>query len=129
MRRLAGVLAVLALAVSGCGGTSSGAGTGGADIVPADATMFIALNTDADSAQWQTADDLASRFPDKQDAVKTIKKGLRDEGFDWEADVKSALGPEFDFVWLDLEQNGSILGYDSRVTGTSNWNDCAGADD
>src|SRR5215218_3693264 len=29
---------------------------------------------------------------------------------------------------LDLEQNGSILGYDSRVTGTSNWDDCAGAD-
>jgi malate dehydrogenase len=29
---------------------------------------------------------------------------------------------------LDLEQNGSILGFDSRVTGTSNWDDCAGAD-
>ncbi len=29
---------------------------------------------------------------------------------------------------LDLEQNGSILGYDSSITGTSNWDDCAGAD-
>jgi malate dehydrogenase len=29
---------------------------------------------------------------------------------------------------LDLEQNGSILGYDSKITGTSNWDDCAGAD-
>jgi malate dehydrogenase len=29
---------------------------------------------------------------------------------------------------LDLEQNGSILGYDVRITGTSNWDDCAGAD-
>jgi malate dehydrogenase len=29
---------------------------------------------------------------------------------------------------LDLEQNGSVLGYDSRITGTSNWDDCAGAD-
>jgi len=29
---------------------------------------------------------------------------------------------------LDLEQNGSILGYDSHIKGTSNWDDCAGAD-
>jgi hypothetical protein len=103
MRRLAGALAVLALVVTGCGGTSSGAGAGGADIVPADATMFIALNTDADSGQWRTADNLASRFPDKQDGVKAVKQALRDEGLDWERDVKPALGPESDFVWLDLE--------------------------
>jgi malate dehydrogenase len=29
---------------------------------------------------------------------------------------------------LDLEQNGSILGYDSIISGTSNWADCAGSD-
>ncbi len=29
---------------------------------------------------------------------------------------------------LDLEQNSAILGYDSRVTGTSKWEDMAGAD-
>jgi len=29
---------------------------------------------------------------------------------------------------LDLEQNGAVLGYDARVTGTSDWADCAGAD-
>jgi malate dehydrogenase len=29
---------------------------------------------------------------------------------------------------LDLEQNGSVLGYDVKITGTSNWDDCAGAD-
>jgi malate dehydrogenase len=29
---------------------------------------------------------------------------------------------------LDLEQNGAVLGYDSHITGTSNWDDCAGAD-
>jgi hypothetical protein len=106
MRRLAGVAAVLALVLTGCGGTTSGAGAGGADIVPADATMFISLNTDTDSAQWRAADKLASRFPDKQDAVKTVKQGLREEGLDWETDVKAALGPEFDFVWLDLDNDG-----------------------
>jgi len=29
---------------------------------------------------------------------------------------------------LDLEQNGSVLGYDAKITGTSSWDDCAGAD-
>jgi malate dehydrogenase len=29
---------------------------------------------------------------------------------------------------LDLEQNGAILGYDAKITGTSNWDDVAGAD-
>src|SRR5580765_7973242 len=29
---------------------------------------------------------------------------------------------------LDLEQNGAILGYDSTITGTGNWADCAGSD-
>jgi len=29
---------------------------------------------------------------------------------------------------LDLEQNGSVLGYDASIKGTSDWADCAGAD-
>src|SRR5262245_30412810 len=29
---------------------------------------------------------------------------------------------------LDLEQNGAVLGADGRITGTSSWDDCAGAD-
>jgi malate dehydrogenase len=29
---------------------------------------------------------------------------------------------------LDLEQNGAVLGYDSAITGTSNWEHMAGAD-
>ena len=29
---------------------------------------------------------------------------------------------------LDLEQNSAILGYDAKITGTSNWADMAGAD-
>jgi hypothetical protein len=106
MRRLAGALAFAALVMTGCGGTTSGPATGGADIIPADATMFVAINSDADSEQWQAADKLANRFPDKQDAVKAFKDGLRQEGFDWDRDVKTALGPEFDFVWLDLEHDG-----------------------
>jgi malate dehydrogenase len=29
---------------------------------------------------------------------------------------------------LDLEQNGAILGYDAKITGTSSWSDVAGSD-
>jgi len=29
---------------------------------------------------------------------------------------------------LDLEQNGAVLGYDARITGSSNWDDVAGSD-
>ena len=29
---------------------------------------------------------------------------------------------------LDLEQNGALLGCDARITGTSSWDDVAGAD-
>lgn len=29
---------------------------------------------------------------------------------------------------LDLEQNGAVLGYDAKITGSSSWDDCAGAD-
>ncbi|HEY4187833.1 MAG TPA: malate dehydrogenase [Polyangia bacterium] len=29
---------------------------------------------------------------------------------------------------LDLEQNGAVLGYDAGISGTSSWDDCAGAD-
>src|SRR5258708_14104769 len=29
---------------------------------------------------------------------------------------------------LDLEQNGAVLGYDAKITGTSNWADVNGSD-
>ena len=68
MRRLACLLGLLALGLAGCGGTtnpSSGAG----DIVPASVPLFVALDTDLSSSQWQAVDELASKFPDKQKAV------------------------------------------------------------
>src|SRR6266540_3413677 len=105
MRWLSGVFAALALLAAGCGGTTA-AGTGGADIVPASAPAFIAVNMDVDSSQWQTVDQLASRFPDKEKALKIFREGLRNEGLSWDRDVKPALGPELDMVWLDFDNDG-----------------------
>src|SRR4029079_17609398 len=47
-----------------------------------------------------------NRFSHKRDLEQSLKKGLKDQGVDWETDVKAAIGPEFDFVWLDLDQQG-----------------------
>lgn len=106
MRRLAGVLAVLAVA-AGCGGTTAQIGASASDLIPASAPAFIAVDTDPGSEQWQTVLKLADKFPDKQKGINSIKRELRkDPGVEWEKDVKPALGPEIDFAWLDFEHNG-----------------------
>src|SRR5437763_8301479 len=106
MRWLTGVAVGLALVAAGCGGTTSQIGTGASGLVPASAPAFIAVDTDPGSSQWQTIDQLASRFPGKQKAIDSLKADLRKQGVDWEADVKPALGKELDFAWLDFENNG-----------------------
>jgi hypothetical protein len=69
---------------------------------------YIAIDSDAGSSQWQTVDDLAGRFPDKQEGVGKLQRSLRDDlGLDFVKDVKPALGPEIDIVWLDLEGGGN----------------------
>ena len=97
---------VLAAALAGCGGTTSDLGTGASDLVPSSAAVFVALDTDPDSDQWETVDRLASKFPDKQEGIDSAKRELRKEGLDWESDVKPALGPEVDLVWLDFANDG-----------------------
>ena len=89
------------MALAGCGGTTNPSSAAG-DIVPASVPLFIAIDTDLGSSQWQTVDELASKFPDKQKAVSLIKKELSQNGLDWEHDIKPALGPEIDVVTLDF---------------------------
>jgi hypothetical protein len=99
-------IALVALALAACGGTTNDAGTGGADLAPQDAVAFITFDTDPDSSQWRTVEELAGRFPDKEKAVDFIKNSLREEDADWERDIKPALGPEFAMVWLDFASGG-----------------------
>jgi Protein of unknown function (DUF3352) len=106
MRRLTGVLAATALLVAGCGGTTSQPRAGASDIVPASAPAYLAIDADPSSQQWQTIDALASKFPDKQKAVDSIKQDMSKEGVSWEKDIRPFLHGELDFVWLDFERNG-----------------------
>jgi len=107
MRRLTGVLAATALLAAGCGGTTAQVGSGASSIVPASAPAFIAIDADPQSQQWQTIDELASKFPDKQKAVDSIKRDMSKEGVSWDQDVRPVLQGELDFVWLDFKNHGA----------------------
>jgi hypothetical protein len=105
MRWLAAGVAVLAFTAAGCGGSET-AGSGAAGIIPAGVSAFVAVDADPSSSQWKSVNELASKFPDKQRAVESIKKDIRDEGFDWDRDIKPALGSDLDAVWLDFVNGG-----------------------
>jgi hypothetical protein len=63
----------------------------------------VAIDSDLGSSQWQTVNELANKFPDKQKAIDSIKQQLSENGLDWERDLEPALGPELNVVMLDLE--------------------------
>lgn len=99
------LLASLVLALPGCGG-QEGAAAGGAEIIPADASAFIAIDSDLGSDQWQAFDELLRSFPARSQVLEFMRSTLRDDGLDYERDVKPALGEELDIVWLDFESGG-----------------------
>jgi hypothetical protein len=102
-----GVLVVLALAVSGCGAKKQPAASGGAEIVSANAPVFISIDSDLNSDQWQQVDKLLSKFPARPQLISMIRSSLKETGIDYERDVKPALGDEIDIVWLDFANGGS----------------------
>ena len=69
---------------------------------------YVAINTDPIRRSGRTIERAReSKFPDKQKRSRLDQEGPEQgQGVDWENDVKAALGPEFDFVWLDLENDG-----------------------
>ena len=114
--RLAVLAALAAFAVAGCGGggggsssASSSADTSAADLVPASAPVFVAINTDFTSDQLKAADDLVSKFPIRERALRELRKALREHGVDIDALRKSA-GPEVDVAVLDLKR-GTVVGF------------------
>jgi hypothetical protein len=103
---------VLALVAAGCGSDEQAGGIPeGADLVPAQTALFVAVNTDFDSGQWKTAGDLLDEFPDGDKLRSMIFEQLSAEGIDLDKDVKPALGPQVNVAWLDAADEESFVGF------------------
>lgn len=64
-----------------------------AELVPGDAGIYFALNTDLSSDQWIAAFDLARRMGGPEDAEEELSESAEEEGdLDWEDDVAPFLG-------------------------------------
>jgi hypothetical protein len=107
------VLVGSALLLAACGGSTStksssaSGGASGADATPADAAVFVSVNTDLSSSQWTTVDKLLNKFPGKDTTLADARQSFEtSSGLNWETDVKPALGPELDFVVLDASDTG-----------------------
>ncbi len=103
------LLASVLLPVAGCGEGSS-PGAAGASIAPASSQVFVSVDTSFDSASWNSGRELLGKFPDGDRAVEWILGELDGQGVDFEGDVKPALGPETDFVALDVTGEAKVVG-------------------
>ena len=94
------LVAALAFVGVGCGGSSSSSkqsaagGPSGAEVIPAGAPAYVAVNTDLGSAQWKQVDALSKTFPGRAKVIAQIQQQLMKSGVDFKTDVKPALGPE-----------------------------------
>lgn len=86
-----------AFGLAACGGGSSTtkAGAGAAEVasyVPAGSPIYVEASTDLSSSQWQTALEVAHRFPGFQKIVDEAKASLAKEGKDFDRDIRPLLG-------------------------------------
>ena len=111
MRRLLPFLALAAL-LAGCGSaakTSSSGGSvpAGASVVRAGVVAFVAVDSDTGSSQWKQLDELAQKFPGRDDFVAQLKQKISAHGVDYDTDVKPALGPELDVAVVSAGDESS----------------------
>jgi uncharacterized protein DUF3352 len=110
--RLVVLPAALAAAtvLAACGGAELGGAGGstpeGAELLAAGTPVFVTINGNVDSGQWQAAQALLQRFPSGQETIDSILGEITDGGAQLETDVLPALGPEVDIAVLDLPQDG-----------------------
>jgi hypothetical protein len=111
-RSVAGLILAVALLAAGCGGSSTSATgeSGSAEIVPASAPVFVSVDTDLSSQQWQQVDTLLAKFPGRAKFLAQLRKSFEEDahGVTWE-DVKAAVGPEVGIAVLDFEK-GTVVG-------------------
>lgn len=105
---LAAVAAAAALAAAGCGGAEGDPGAAG--FAPAATQVFVSVNTELDSEEWDAARALLDRFPDGDRFLAFVAEELLPPGTDLAQDVEPALGPELGIAVLDLEEE-TVVGF------------------
>src|SRR5947199_63532 len=115
---LVAALSFLVLVAAGCGGGGStgvaSGGTLGTDavrLVPPDATAFVSIDTNLDSAQWQRVDNLTKAFPERAKLLERLRSELRQRGLTWKDDVAPALGDELDVAAFGTGDNVEYVAY------------------
>ena len=106
------LVAALALAAGGCGGSDGGGGAEAgesAGFVPANAPAYVYVNTDFESDAWKNLEALLEKFPDREQGLRALREGLSGEGVTFD-EVKAALGPETAIGVLSFAGEGSALG-------------------
>jgi Protein of unknown function (DUF3352) len=103
MRRVTLCALMCAVSLVGCGGSAiisptRPASASGAEVAPADALAFVAIDTDRGSAQWKQADALLKKLPFRAKLLASVEQALSERGVSVSADVLPALGPEVDIV-------------------------------
>jgi hypothetical protein len=104
------VLTVSAV-LAACGGGELGGGAGGelpegASLLTAGTPVFVSIDGNLDSTQWQAVEALVLRFPSGQDAIDSLLAELTEdigrEGVDSQSDLRTAIGPEVDIALFDV---------------------------
>jgi hypothetical protein len=113
---LAALPAAFALGAVGCSGGSAGAkaaggaGDAGASIAPKGAPLYVSVDSDLSSSQWDAANALLAKFPGKDKLLNQLRSSFEKSAqLSWQNDVKPALGPEVDVVLLDLKSNPDVV--------------------
>jgi Protein of unknown function (DUF3352) len=101
-------LAAFVFTLLGCGADERARTADGAEIAPADVPVFVSIDSDLSSDQWQQVDELLNRFPARSMLISELRSTMKESaGLDYEDEVKPALGDEVDLVWLDFANGGS----------------------
>jgi hypothetical protein len=106
VRRLAILLALLALVATGCGGNSSSSSLDTAlSYVPKDAAVVLAIDTNPDGDQWQQVDQLLGKFPFGGQVKQQAKAAFSARAnLDYDKDIKPLLGN--DIVYANFGPSG-----------------------
>ena len=108
----AGLAAVAAVVVGALLLTSSSADEidlTTADLVPADAGVYIAINTDLASTQWIDAFALIERLGQDDPEGQLRDNAEQQGGFDWEEDIAPFLGGNAAFFLADIDPTRGLV--------------------